>query len=260
MRFATRFSLWPVLVGLLLAACSSPPKPPTVDESMKRPVNSQTAVELQVCKNDLVNTRILATESARLADATAAALANSTARQQILAAIQALAAAPASLASPSAAGAALATPAPGPLAVPVSPMPSVKLVQANLVHMVRFEFGSARVQVPTDLAPTLIADAKSAPMVLLRGRTDGDSDSVAESRMARDRAAAMRDYLVSEGVDTARIRTSYQPSGDHVADNATAAGRNLNRRVEIELYRALPLVVGVGGGVAALRAAAIAQP
>ena len=53
---------------LVLASCSSPPKPPTVDESQKRPVNSQMAVELQVCRNDLQNTRLLATESSRIAE------------------------------------------------------------------------------------------------------------------------------------------------------------------------------------------------
>ena len=52
---------------LVLASCSSPPKPPTVDESQKRPVNSQMAVELHVCKNDLQNTRLMATESGRVA-------------------------------------------------------------------------------------------------------------------------------------------------------------------------------------------------
>jgi len=30
----------------LLGACSSPPKPPTVDESQKRPANALMAVEL----------------------------------------------------------------------------------------------------------------------------------------------------------------------------------------------------------------------
>src|SRR4051812_24846147 len=74
---------------LALASCSSPPKPPTVDESQKRPVNSQMAVELQVCKNDLQNTRLMANESSRLAETTAATLANLTARQQIVAAMQA---------------------------------------------------------------------------------------------------------------------------------------------------------------------------
>lgn len=199
---------------LLLASCSSPPKPPTVDESQKRPANSQMAVELQVCKNDLQNTRILATESGRLADTTAATLANMVARQQLVAAMQAAPAAPA------------------------APAPSIR---ANVVHTVRFEFGSTRVVIPADVASSLIEEAKAAPLVLLLGRTDGASDTRAESRIARERAAAVRDYLVAAGVDPARIRATYQPAGDHVADNASPTGRGLNRRVEIEVYQALPV-------------------
>lgn len=203
---------------LALASCSSPPKPPTVDESQKRPVNSQIAVELQVCRNDLQNTRILATESSRIAETTAATLANMATRQQILAAIQA----------------------------PTSQQP-----QANTVFTVRFDFGSTRVAIPSDVTSVLVEDAKASPLILLRGRTDGASDAPAESRIARERAAAVRDYLVAAGVDPARIRATYQPAGDHVADNASTSGRGLNRRVEIELYRALPV---------ALSAAAVAQP
>ena len=203
---------------LVLASCSSPPKPPTVDETQKRPVNSQMAVELQVCKNDLQNTRLLATESGRVAETTAATLANLAARQQILAAMQG---------------------APG------------QQPKANSVFTVRFDFGSTRVVIPADVAATVVEDAKASPLVMLRGRTDGSSDAPAESRIARDRAAAVRDYLVAAGVDPARIRATYQPAGDHVADNASAGGRGLNRRVEIEMYRALPV---------ALTTAAIAQP
>ena len=218
MRFTIPLVPW----LLLLASCSSPPKPPTVDESQRRPVNAQTAVELQVCKNDLHNTRLLATESGRLAESTAATLANLAARQQILAAMQ------------------------------VSAGPQLQeQFQANSVLSVRFDFGSTHVLVPADIATALIADAKVAPLVLLRGRTDGASDTPAESRIARDRAAAVRDYLVAAGVDPGRIRATYQPAGDHVADNGSATGRDLNRRVEIELYRALPV---------ALSASAIAQP
>lgn len=203
---------------LLLASCSSPPKPPTVDESQKRPVNSQTAVELQICRNDLQNTRLLAIESGRLAETTAATLANLAARQQMLAAMQG---------------------------------PAAQQAQANTVFTVRFEFGSTRVVIPADVAAPLVENARMAPIVLLRGRTDGTSDAPAESRIARERAAAVRDYLVAAGVDPGRIRATYQPAGDHVADNASAGGRGLNRRVEIELYRALPV---------ALSATAVAQP
>ena len=204
MRNTTPFVPW----LLVLASCSSPPKPPTVDESQRRPVNLQMAVELQVCKSALQNTRILATEASRTADATAAALANLAARQQLLAAL---------------------------------PAPTNQHVKANSIFTVRFEFGSTRVAIPPDVTAALVEDAKNAPLVLLRGRTDGTTDAPAESRIARGRAAAVRDYLVAAGVDPARIRATYQPAGDHVADNASAGGRSLNRRVEIELYRVLPM-------------------
>jgi outer membrane protein OmpA-like peptidoglycan-associated protein len=193
----------PGLLTLLLGACSSPPRPPTVDESLRRPANAQTAVELQVCKNDLQNTRILATESSRLADATSATLAHLAARQQLLARLQ-------------------------------------QRAMANSVHTIRFVFNSTKVDIPTEAASTLLEDAQAAPLVLLRGRTDGTSDSPAESRMAQARASAVRDYLIASGVAASRIRTTHQPSGDHVADNRSPQGRDLNRRVEIEVYRALP--------------------
>ena len=195
---------------LLLSSCASPPKPPTVDESSKRPANSAMAVELQVCKNDLQNTRILATESERLAESNAATLERLAARQQALAAMQA---------------------------------PALSAPPANSVFTVRFEFGSTRVVIPADAASALIEDARSAPLVLLRGRTDGATDAPAESRIARERANAVRDYLVGAGVDPARIRATYQPAGDHAADNSSPSGKGMNRRVEIEVYRALPVAM-----------------
>ena len=70
-------------------ACTAPPRPPVVDEATRRPANTTQAVELQVCQNDLHNTRILAKESGRLADATSATLQHVAARQQWLAALQA---------------------------------------------------------------------------------------------------------------------------------------------------------------------------
>jgi outer membrane protein OmpA-like peptidoglycan-associated protein len=196
--------VWTGLLSLTLVACSSPPKPPTVDESQKRPANAQMAVELQVCKNDLQNTRILATESSRLAETTAATLAHMAARQQLLASIQEKAA-------------------------------------ANSLRIVHFAFNSTQVSIPTAEASALVEEAKVAPLVLLRGRTDGTADSSAESRIAQARANAVRDYLVASGVDPTRIRTTHQPSGDHLADNRNPQGRNLNRRVEIEVYRTLPI-------------------
>jgi outer membrane protein OmpA-like peptidoglycan-associated protein len=209
---------------LLLSSCSSPPKPPTVEESRKRPVNSAMAVELQVCKNDLQNTRILAAESGRMAESTAATLQQLAVRQQETAAAQASATAP----------------------------------RANSVFTVRFEFGSTRVAIPAEMSAALIDEVRSAPLVVLKGRTDGSADSPAESRIARERAVAVRDYLVAAGVDVARIRATYQPAGDHAADNTGVTGRAMNRRVEIEVYRAAPVPVGVAAENA--RPASPSQP
>ena len=207
MRNATLFS--PLLLPwlLLLGSCGSPPKPPTVDESQKRPVNSTMAVELQVCKNDLQNTRILATESGRMAESTAVALQQFTARQQAIATLHARTTAP----------------------------------PANGVYTLRFEFASTKVAIPAEISTALVDEARSAPLVVLKGRTDGTTDSPSESRIARERAAAVRDYLIAAGVDASRIRATYQPAGDHAADNSAPSGRAMNRRVEVEVYRAAPV-------------------
>ncbi|NCT81653.1 MAG: OmpA family protein [Comamonadaceae bacterium] len=203
--------LTPFLVTLtMLASCSSPPKPPSVDGTHRRPANSATAIELQVCKHDLQNTHLLAAESARHMDATAATLASIAARQRALSNLQ-----------------------------PRERPPT----QGNAVFTVRFDFGSTRVDIATDTAQVLIAEARSAPLVMLRGRTDGVADTLAESRIARERANAVRAFLVAAGINASRIRATYQPAGDHTADNDSSDGQALNRRVEIEIYRAAPVAL-----------------
>lgn len=200
---------------LLLGSCGTPRKPPTVDESKKRPANVAVAVDLQACRSELHNTRIQAAEAARAAESSA--LIAEQAQQLALRQVAAADTRPA----------------------------------ANGIYTVQFDYGSARVSLPPEMAAALADEARQAPLVVLRGRTDGATDSLGESRIARDRATAVRDYLVAAGVDPARIRATHQPVGDHAADNTTASGRGLNRRVEIEVYRAVPV---------AMSAAVVAQP
>jgi outer membrane protein OmpA-like peptidoglycan-associated protein len=199
----SRLQVVPIL--LLLASCSSPPKPPSVDEAKKRPANVQAAVDLQVCKSELHNTRIVVLETTRLAE-------NASATATRLALLH-------------------QTPAPSPTPAPV---------MSNIIHTVHFAFGSVEVKVPASIAATLVEEAKGAMLVALRGRTDGEVEIPAESRIARERASAVRTWLVQSGVDPSRIRTSWQPIGDPMASNQTPEGRALNRRVEIELYRSAP--------------------
>jgi outer membrane protein OmpA-like peptidoglycan-associated protein len=213
---------------LLLASCSSPPKPPSINEASRRPANVAMAIDLQACKSELHNTRIVATESSRQAESAAAALERAAAYQQAIEAVRAVMAS--------------ATASQNPTAT-TAQNPAANSVQANSIFILRFGFNSTKVTVPADSTAALIAAARNAPLVLLRGRTDGATDTGVASRIAHQRAIAVRDYLVASGVDPSRIRTTHQPTGDHVADNNSAVSKGMNRRVEIEIYRALPVAM-----------------
>lgn len=202
---------------LALCSCASPPKPPTVDESRKRPVNASAAIELQTCKSDLQNTRIVANETTRLAESASATATRLALQQQAMSS---------------------RTP------------PEIEL--ANAVYIVPFAFASVQVAVPVAEGRVLVDQARSASLVMLRARTDGQIESPAESRIARERAIAVRTYLVQAGVDPTRIRMTWQPVGDTVSDNGTASGRALNRRVEIELYRLAPQHLAVNASPSVL--------
>jgi outer membrane protein OmpA-like peptidoglycan-associated protein len=214
---------------LLVSSCSSPPKPPTVDESRRRPVNTAMAVELQSCRSDLENTRLLAKESVRSAEASSHAVARMVQQQQLLV-----------------------------RGIEASTAEQQKL-ERNLLVAVLFAFGSTQVHMPEVDATRIVEQARGAPLVILRGRTDGAAESPAESAIARQRAAAVEAWLVQAGVDRARIRTTWQPVGDHAADNSTAGGRARNRRVEIEIYRAAPVTAAAGALAGVLAQPAVSQ-
>jgi outer membrane protein OmpA-like peptidoglycan-associated protein len=191
---------------LALASCTSPPKPPLADESKRRPVNAPAAVELQVCKGQLQNTRIEASESSRQAEVAKATVSQIAALQRA-----------------------------------TEPAPMRPDSQRNTLYSVHFAFGSAQVDARMLEGLGVAGEARTAPLVMVSGRTDGTTATPAEARIARERAEAVRAYLVTAGVDPVRIRTTWQPVGDHAADNASDSGRRLNRRVEIEIYRAAPV-------------------
>lgn len=71
----------------------------------------------------------------------------------------------------------------------------------------------------------------------LRLEADGFTDSVGSEafnqRLSEDRAKNTMDYLVSQGVAAEAISSKGFGEGKPVADNATAAGRQENRRVEL---------------------------
>jgi hypothetical protein len=195
------------------------------------------AVELQVCRSELQNTRILASEATRQADLTAAALADRTARERILAEVN-RAVAPDRVTGASQTMSATAAPGEAPRST------------ANSVFTVGFMAGSNAVVVPVDIAAALYAEAKAAPLLVLRTlgptRSDDARESANAMRTARARLIAMRDDLVAAGAERSRIRVAAPGTEEAWANGADQrpwkpAIPAQNGFVEIEVYRALPV-------------------
>jgi outer membrane protein OmpA-like peptidoglycan-associated protein len=71
----------------------------------------------------------------------------------------------------------------------------------------------------------------------IEGHTDSSGSLQLNERLSKERAASVKDYLVTIGMDASRLTSEgYGPSRP-IADNKTAAGRQQNRRVEISLKK-----------------------
>ena len=198
------YRLTATVLPLLLAACSSPPKPPTVDDSKKRPVNVAQQVDLQACRTELTATRIVLTETV----ATPKSLPPTAAVLPMIAAT--------------------------PTAEAGNPAP-------NQSFIVNFELGSAEFRISADSHAELVRQARQARFILIRGRTDALTDSPSETRLAQRRAEAAFHYLVDQiRLPADGIRISWQGAGDALQTGTSPSERRFNRRVEIELYRVKP--------------------
>lgn len=67
------------------------------------------------------------------------------------------------------------------------------------------------------------------------GHTDSTGPASYNQGLSERRAASVKSYLVGKGLPAAAIQTSGQGESAPVADNATAAGRAQNRRVEVDV-------------------------
>lgn len=67
----------------------------------------------------------------------------------------------------------------------------------------------------------------------IEGHTDSTGSPEFNQTLSEKRASAVRDYLVSQGLDPGSLFSQGLGMNNPVADNGTAAGRQQNRRVEI---------------------------
>jgi OOP family OmpA-OmpF porin len=71
--------------------------------------------------------------------------------------------------------------------------------------------------------------------IVITGHTDASGDESWNRQLSRARAQAVADHIVQRGVDPQRLVVNGLGSSVPIADNSTALGRELNRRIEFEL-------------------------
>ena len=72
-----------------------------------------------------------------------------------------------------------------------------------------------------------------ATFIEIVGHTDDKWDDDYNMELSKKRAASVRDFLVSQGVDASKMVTTGMGESMPIASNTTRAGRAQNRRVEI---------------------------
>ena len=75
--------------------------------------------------------------------------------------------------------------------------------------------------------------------VRIEGHTDNQGKPASLERLSRERAEAIRDYLVANGVERRRVTAAGFGATRPVTDNETLDGRVANRRVEVVITRIL---------------------
>lgn len=71
----------------------------------------------------------------------------------------------------------------------------------------------------------------------LSGYTDNTGNADNNLRLSRQRAAAVKTYLVEQGISEGRITAEGYGISNPIADNNTAEGRAINRRVEMKIIQ-----------------------
>ncbi|MBT1708307.1 OmpA family protein [Fulvivirgaceae bacterium PWU5] len=109
---------------------------------------------------------------------------------------------------------------------------------SSRTYEIQFETGSAVIK-PTSyqvldeiLSSSVVAEGLK---VGIYGHTDNTGSIAVNQELSEARAAAVKRYLVGKGLTEARIESKGFGPAKPIADNATAAGRAKNRRVQIVL-------------------------
>jgi OOP family OmpA-OmpF porin len=128
----------------------------------------------------------------------------------------------------------------------MTPVPKMQYEKHTMSATTLFDFdravlkpaGKAELQ---QLGASIRSQGMSVGDIDVIGHTDSVGTEAYNQNLSMQRAMAVRDYLVSEGVNAGIIDVIGMGEADPVASNDTAEGRELNRRVEVHVGTTKPM-------------------
>jgi len=110
------------------------------------------------------------------------------------------------------------------------------LVSAMNLQVINFATGSAEIPAASrDLLNSTVTALKAAPAgttIEIGGHTDSTGDPAANATLSQQRADAVRDYLVQQGVNASMLTARGYGQTAPLTTNDTEEGRFRNRRIE----------------------------
>jgi OOP family OmpA-OmpF porin len=137
-----------------------------------------------------------------------------------------------------------ATPAPAPAPAPVPMAKKPTSEKVTFAADAFFDFDKAVLKPEAKAKMDDLVSKTSGvalEVVIAVGHTDATGAAGYNQKLSTRRANAVKDYLVSKGVEKNRVYTEGKGENQPIADNKTREGRAKNRRVEIEVVGTRPV-------------------
>jgi len=111
----------------------------------------------------------------------------------------------------------------------------------TILERVEFETGKAVLRPESDRVLSAVAGVmKEHPEILelsVEGHTDNRGGAALNRKLSRERAAAVKQWLIDHGIDAARLTSAGFGPDKPIASNKTDEGRQTNRRVEFRIVK-----------------------
>jgi len=113
-----------------------------------------------------------------------------------------------------------------------------KEIVDEAVKNLKFDSGKATIRDNSDASLNTLAQllVKKGFSLKLAGYTDNVGSAAGNLKLSKNRAEAIKTYLVQQGVDPSKITANGYGKARPIASNKTNAGRQINRRVEFSIY------------------------